>query len=238
MKPTLINHPLKRIQFNYHSEAALSEFETAFIDRYKKLHDELATIKNQLIGQQPAISLVSSELKKVASALEKLRSRVFHIERMLGLGETDTVVDVIYVFKPGDLQALVDEFQSLRAGYWNIMTPMHQQFHDIYDRFIGFDDKVEEFEHEYSRPLFRNVDRTEIDISCFDKDMNEFRLAWTAVAHLQEDCLDEYSEWGKNHSLMVNEWDTLFERIKILYRHISTVRKFSTGSSGIGFGLN
>jgi hypothetical protein len=46
MKPTIISHPLKRIHFNYNSEAALSDFETAFINRYKQLHDELASIKS------------------------------------------------------------------------------------------------------------------------------------------------------------------------------------------------
>ena len=238
MKPTLIHHPLKRIHFNYHSEAALSEFEKAFIDRYKQLHDELAAIKSQLMQQQPEIRKVSDELKLVAVSLQKLQTRVNNIERLLGLGNSNAFVDVMYVFKPGDLQNLVDEFQSLRSEYWNIMTPMHQQFHGIYERFIGFDDKVELFEKEYSRPLLHNFQNMEIDARCFDKDMNEFRAEWSSVAHLQEECLDEYSEWGKNHASMVGDWDVLFERIKILYRHISSIKNFTVGNSDHEFGLN
>ncbi len=238
MKPTLIHHPLKRIHFNYHSEAALSEFEKAFIDRYKQLHDELAAIKSQLMQQQPEIRKVSDELKQVAASLKKLQTRINNIERLLGLGNSDTFVDVMYVFKPGDLQNLVDEFQSVRSEYWSIMTPMHQQFHIIYERFIGFDDKVELFEKEYSRPLLNNFQSTEIDVRCFDKDMNEFRAEWSAVAHLQEECLDEYSEWGKNHAAMVSDWDALFERIKILYSHLSSIKNFTAGNTGHEFGLN
>jgi hypothetical protein len=238
MKPTLIHHPLKRIRFNYMSEAALSDFETAFIDRYKQLHDELAEVKSQLLQQQPGIKKVAADLKQVICALDKLRKRIVNIERMLGIGPTDTIVNLVYVFKPGDLQTLVDEFQAIRNDYWDIMTPMHQQFHIIYERFIGFDDKVELFEKEYSQPLFRNFDKMEIDISCFDSDMNEFRLEWTAVAHLQEECLDEYSEWGKNHSTMVGNWDGLFDRIKTLYRHITSLRNFTAGNAEHEFGLN
>jgi hypothetical protein len=238
MKPTLIHHPLKRIHFNYHSEAALSEFEKAFIDRYKQLHDELAAIKQQLMQQQPEIKKVSDELSLVAVSLQKLQTRVNNIERMLGLGKSDAFVDVMYVFKPGDLQNLVDDFQSIRSEYWNIMTSMHQQFHVIYERFIGFDDKVELFEQEYSRPLLHNFQSMEIDARCFDKDMNEFRAEWSAVAHLQEECLEEYSDWGKNHAAMVSDWDVLFERIKILYRHISSIKNFTAGNTGHEFGLN
>lgn len=238
MKPTLIHHPLKRIHFNYHSEAALSEFETAFIDRYKRLHDELASIKTQLIGQQPDILKVVKELELVAAVLAKLKAKVANVERLLGLGTSTTIVDILYVFKPGDLQNLVDRFQEIRSEYWDNMTPMHQQFHAIYERFIGFDDKVEEFEKEYSRPLFRNFKNMEIDICCFDKDMNEFRMEWSAVAELQEECLDQYSAWGKNHAAMVGEWDALFERIKVIYRHITSIRNFTAGNTEHEFGLN
>jgi hypothetical protein len=238
MKPTIISHPLKRIHFNYNSEAALSDFETAFIDRYKQLHDELATIKSQLLKLGPDIKKVMAELKQVTMALEKLRTVIVRAERMFGLGPADEMVSCVYNIKSGEIQKVLDELQIIRSNYWDIMVPMHRLFNSIFERFTAFDDAVEQFEKEYSTPLFHNFDNMAIDILSFDRDMNEFRVAWMGVAHLQDECLDEYSEWVKNQTVLVNDSDTLYNRIKKIFQHINTIQKFNPGNGNREFGLN
>lgn len=237
MKPTIIPHPLKRIHFNYNSEAALSEFETAFIDRYKQLHDELATIKSQLLQLGPDIKKVMVELKQVTTALDKLRTVILRAERMFGLGPANEIVSCTYNIKAGEIQKVLDELQEIRSNYWEIMVPMHKLFNSIFERFTAFDDAVEQFEKEYSAPLFLNFESMAIDIRCFDNDMNEFRMAWMGVAHLQDECLDEYSEWVKKQTVLVNDSDTLYERIKKIFKHINTIQKFNPGKEN-EFGLN
>ena len=238
MKPTIISHPLKRIHFNYNSEAALSDFETAFIDRYKQLHDELATIKSQLLKLGPDIKKVMAELKQVTIALEKLRTVIVRAERMFGLGPADEMVSCVYNIKSGEIQKVLDELQIIRSNYWDIMVPMHRLFNSIFERFTAFDDAVEQFEKEYSTPLFHNFENMAIDILSFDRDMNEFRVAWMGVAHLQDECLDEYSEWVKNQTVLVNDSDTLYNRIKKIFQHINTIQKFNPGNGNHEFGLN
>ena len=209
MKPNLIHHPLKRIHFTYHSEAALSDFETAFIDRYKHLHDELATIKSQLLQLAPCIKKVLAELSNVTTGLEKLWTVIMRTEQMFGLCPSDEIVPGVYSIKSGEIQKALDEFQGIRSDYWDIMVPMHKQFNIIYERFTAFDDAVEQFEKEYSSPLFHNSENMEIDIHCFDKDMNEFRVEWVSVAHLQDECLDEFSAWAKKQTSMVRDSDEI-----------------------------
>lgn len=238
MKPTIIPHPLKRIHFNYNSEAGLSDFETVFIDRYKQLHDELATIKSQLLQLGPDIKKVMLELKQVTGALEKLRTIIIRTERMFGLGPADEIISYVYNIKSGEIQKVLDELQVIRSNYWDIMVPMHRLFNSIFERFTAFDDAVEQFEKEYSAPLFHNYESMAIDILSFDKDMNEFRVAWMGVAHLQDECLDEYSEWVKNQTVLVSDSDVLYERIKKIFRHINTIQKFNTGNKENEFGLN
>ena len=238
MKPNLIPHPLKRIHFNYNSEAALSDFETAFIDRYKQLHDELATIKKQLLQLGPGIKKVRTELKQVITFLEKLRTIIIRTEQMLGLGPAEEIVAGVYRIKSGEIQKALDEFQGIRSNYWDIMVPMHKQFISIFERFTAFDDAVEQFEKEYSDPLFHNSENMEIDTRCFDKDMNEFRVAWVGVAHLQDECLDEFSEWAKKQTTLVSDSDALYERIKKIFQHINAIQNLRGGNKNSEFGLN
>ena len=238
MKPTIIPHPLKRIHFKYNSEAALSDFETAFIDRYKQLHDELATIKKQLVQLGPDIKKVMTELKQVTTFLEKLRTIIVRTERMFGLCPSNEIVPGVYSIKSGEIQKALDEFQAIRSAYWDIMVPMHKQFISIFERFTAFDDAVEQFEKEYSDPLFHNSEYMEIDIRCFDKDMNEFRVEWVGVAHLQDECLDEFSEWAKKQTTLVSDSDALYDRIKKIFQHINNIKNFNAGNKENEFGLN
>ncbi|MGZ8558768.1 MAG: hypothetical protein ACXWWC_10560 [Chitinophagaceae bacterium] len=238
MKPSVILHPLKRIHFNYISEAALSDFETAFIERYKQLHDELAAIKSQLLQLAPGIKNVMAELEQATTGLEKLRTIIIRTEQMLGLGPADEIVPGVYNIKPGEIQKALDEFQGIRSDYWDIMVPMHQQFNFIYERFAAFDEAVEEFEKEYSGPLFQNSENMQIDIRSFDIDMNEFRGAWVGVAHLQDECLDEFSEWAKKQTTLVCDSDALYDRIKNIFQHLNAIQNFNGGNKNNEFGLN
>ncbi len=238
MKPTVIPHPLKRIHFKYHSEAALSDFEKAFIDRYRQLHDELASIKNQLLYLAPDIIRVDSELTVVSSAFEKLRTLILRTERMFGMGPADETVPGVYSIKSGEIQSALDEFQAVRSGYWDLMVPMHKKFNSVYEQFAAFDDKVEHFEKVFSAPLFRNQAHMEIDTLCFDNDMNQFRVEWVGVAHLQDECLDDFSEWAKKQTALVSNSDALFVRIKKLFHYIDTIQKLGDGNKENEFGLN
>lgn len=238
MKPTIIPHPLKRIQFNYNSEAALNDFEKAFINRYKLLHDELAAIKTQLLQLDPAIAKVLSRLKSLRKIFDKLNDKVAQTASMLGIVPSGDGQANEFRIKPGEIQSLLNEFQSLRMEYWQIMVPMHKQFNTVYTRFTAFDDTVELFEKEFSKPLFRNSETTEIDICCFDKDMNEFRNEWMVIAHMQEACLDDYNEWAKHQTSLVNDSDALYDRIKKLFQYISDIQNYSKGKEGNEFGLN
>lgn len=238
MKPTLIPHPLKRIHFNYNSEAALSDFEKTFIEKYKQLHDELAAIKNQLLQLDPLIEIVLNRLKKVRKAFDKLNSKITRAELILGIGTADDIIPNEFRVRPGEIQNMLDEFQSLRKDYWHIMVPMHKHFNTVYKRFIAFDDIVEIFEKEFSQPLFRNFETMEIDVYCFDKDMNEFRDEWMVIANLQDTCLDKYNEWAKHQTALVNDSDVLYDRIKKLFQYISDMQNYSAGNEGNGLGLN
>lgn len=237
MKPTLIPHPLKRINFNYNSEAALSDFETSFIDQYKQLHDELAAIKTQLLQLEPAIKKVFTGLKKVRKAFDKLNNKITRTEQMMGILAVDDIVSGECRVRPGEIQNILDEFQCLRKDYWEIMVPMHKFFTSVIERFTAFADTVEQFEKEFSQHLFRNFESMEIDICCFDKDMNEFRAEWMAIANLQDNCLDEYTEWAKYQATLVNDSDLLYDRIKKLFQYISSIQNYNR-NNGNGFGLN
>jgi hypothetical protein len=236
MKPTVIPHPLKKIHFNYNSEAALSDFEKAFIDRYKQLHDELATIKTQLGQLDPAIENVFIQLRDLRKVFDKLNDKVTRTALMLGIGRADDIVSNEFRIRPGEIQNILDEFQSLRKDYWQIMVPMHKQFNTVYNRFTTFDDAVELFEKEFSKPLFSNFETMEIDICCFDKDMSEFRDEWMVIANMQETCLDKYAEWAKYQTALVNDSDVLYVRIKKLFQYISNLQ--NTGNEENEFGLN
>ena len=238
MKPILIPHPLKRIHLNYNSEAALNNFETTFIDRYRHLHDELATIKNELLQLGPGIDIVMTELKNVRQAFDKLHGKISCTELMFGLNQDEPIAAGEYTIKPGEINEVLNEFQTIRLQYWSIMVPMHKLFNSVCKRFSDFDGKVEQFEKEYSEPFFRNVVRMEIDKSSFDKDMNEFRIEWMAIASLQDNCLDEYTEWARLQTALVNDSDALYGRIKNLFQHINTLQNFEAGNKEAEFGLN
>lgn len=238
MKPNLIPHTLKRIHFNYNSEAALSDFETAFIDQYKQLHDDLAIIKAQLLLLEPSIKRVLAELNKLRKAFEKLNEKIIRTELILGIGAADEILHGEYRVRPGEIQIKLDQFQCLRKDYWEIMVPMHNHFNLIYKRFTEFDDKVEQFEKDYSQPLFRNYETMEIDICCFDADMNEFREEWMTIANLQDLCLDEYNEWAKHQTDLMNDSDPLYDRIKKLFQHISNIQNLNAGNKENKAGLN
>lgn len=238
MKPILIPHPLKRIHLNYNSEAALNNFETTFIDRYRQLHDELATIKNELLQLGPGIDIVMSELTNVRQAFDKLHSKISSTELVFGVNHGEPIAAGEYSIRPGEINEVLNEFQSVRLQYWSIMVPMHKLFNSVCKRFSTFDATVEQFEKEYAEPLFRNVGRMEIDRSSFDKDMNEFRIEWMAIASLQDNCLDEYTEWARLQTSLVNDSDALYGRIKNLFQHINTVQNFEAGNKEAEFGLN
>ncbi len=181
MKPSLINHPLKRIHFNYNAEAALSDFETIFTERYKHLQDELATIKAQLLQLKPVIKSVLTPLQEVRQAFDKLNDKITRTALVLGIGFGDDIAPTRYKVRPGEIQHMLDEFHSLRKNYWLIMEPMHHLFTRAYERFADFDDTVELFEKEFSEALLYNFENMDIDSSCFDNDMNKFREEWTAL---------------------------------------------------------
>ena len=54
---------------------------------------------------------------------------------------------------------------------------------------------------------------------------------------MQDECLDEYSEWVKKQTGLVSDSDALYDRIKKLFRHINTIQNY-TGNKENGFGLN
>lgn len=224
MKPTVILHPLKRIHFSYKSEATLSQFETIFIERYKDLHDKLATIKSQLLQLVPVIEIVATEFKNVKKVFDRLRDKIIRTECLVGIGAGNEVTPGPFSIRPEEITRVLNEFQDVRSSYWSIMLPMHNQFNVVYKRFTDFDDRVELFEREFSEPLFRNFEVMEIDTRCFDKDMNEFRSEWMAIANLQETCLDEYTEWAKRQTALVNDSSLLYKRIKKLYQHLSKTK--------------
>lgn len=238
MKPTIILHPLKRIHFSYKSEATLSQFETIFIERYKDLHDELAIIKNQLLQLGPVIEIVATEFKNVKKAFDKLREKIIRTECMIGIETGNEVTPAPFNIRPEEINKVLNEFQDIRSSYWSIMLPMHNQFNVVYKRFTDFDDKVELFEKEFSEPLFRNFEIMEIDIRCFDKDMNEFRAEWMAIANLQETCLDEYTEWAKHQTTLVNDSSVLYDRIKKLYQGLNKMEGHSMSDATNRPGLN
>jgi hypothetical protein len=219
MRPILIHHPLKRIQFSYHSEAGLNHFESAFIDRYKLLHDELAGIKNQILELKPGIDIVVAEFNTVRVAFETLHQKIGFAEHMFGLCElTETTTECS--LKPGEITHVLNEFQQIRQQYWSIMVPMHNLFNSVCERFSAFDEAVEKFEKEFAEPMFHNYSIMEIDSRSFRKDMNEFRIEWMAIASLQDHCVDEYSEWAKQQLALVKDSDELYGRIKRLFRHM------------------
>lgn len=238
MKPTLIPHPLKRIRFNYKYETALSDFERAFIERYKQLHDELAMIKDELLQLGPNIRKVMSELKLVRKSFDTLHEKIRLTEQMLGLSPALDIPKGEFRVKPGEINKVLNEFQSIRQDYWAIMVPMHNRFNAVYIRFTAFDDTVERFEKEYSQPLLSNPENMEIDTRCFDNDMNEFRRQWMAITDLQESCLDEYADWVKDQTALVNASTALYDRIKKLFQYISNIQKYNSTHRENDFGLN
>jgi len=238
MKPILIAHPLKRIQLDYHSETALSNFESTFIDRYKQLHDELAAIKNELLQLGPGIDIVMTELNNVRLAFDKLQTKISSTELLFGINQQDELAPGEYTIRPGEINEVLNEFQSVRLQYWGIMVPMHKLFNSVCKKFSAFDITVEVFEKEYAEPYFRNVGKMEIDRRSFDKDMNEFRIEWMAIASLQDTCLDEYTEWARLQTALVNDSDALYARIKNLFQHISASQSFKAGSKENEFDLN
>ncbi len=238
MKPTLIPHPLKRIRFNYNSEAELSDFERAFIDRYKQLHDELALIKEELLQLGPNIRKVYNELKHVRKSFTQLYEKIKLTEQMLGLSPAIDIANGEFRVKPGEINKVLTAFQAIRQEYWNIMVPMHNHFNAVYIQFTAFDDAVERFEKEYSQPLFSNSENMQIDTGCFDKDMNEFRRQWMAITDLQETCLDEYADWVKEQTTLVNDSAALYDRIKKLFQYIGDIQKYNATHGEKDFGLN
>jgi hypothetical protein len=238
MKPTLIPHPLKRIRFHYNSHAALSDFEQEFIKRYKLLHDELAMIKDELLYLGPNIRKVMKEVKMVRRSFDKLHDKIRLTEQMLGLSPAIDIPNGEFRVKPGEINQVLNEFQATRQDYWNIMVPMHNHFNDIYIRFTAFDDTVERFEKEYTQPLLNNPGEMQIDTHCFDNDMTEFRQQWMAITDLQESCLDEYAEWVKDQTRLVNDSSDLYERIKKLFQYMSDIQNYNSGHPENDFGLN
>lgn len=238
MKPTIIPHPLKKICFNYNSDAALSDFEKKFIEKYKQLHDELATIKISLLQLGPDIEMVLAGLKEVRKAFNKLDDKITRTELLLGICADDDIIPGEYVVRPGEIQNILDDFQSIRKDYWLIMVPMHNLFNAVYKRFIAFDDTVEQFEKKFSQPLLRNAESMEIDSRCFDQDMDEFRDAWMSITGLQDACLEEYNKWAKRQTVLVNDSDTLYERIKLLFHYISDMQNCDTDNTENQYGLN
>lgn len=238
MKPTIIPHPLKRIHFNYKYASALSDFERAFIERYKQLHDELSVIKEELLLLKPGIRQVSFELKLVRHAFEKLYDKIRQAEQMLGLSQTSKISKTGLRVRPGEINDVLNEFQAIRHEYWSVMVPMHNHFNAVYLRFTAFDEAVERFEKEFSQPLLSNSDNMEIDSRCFDNDMNEFRKQWMAIADLQDSCVDEYADWAKDQSSLVNDSGALYDRIKKLFLYISNIQNFTATHRHNDFGLN
>jgi uncharacterized protein YhfF len=223
MKPILIHHPLKRIQFSSHSEAQFSHFETTFIEHYKHLHDELSCIKNELLELKPGIDIVMSEFKFVKAAFDQLQEKITCAEVLFGIDQETEAPAEDYSIKPGEINKVLKEFQSVRHQYWSMMVPMHKQFNAVCEKFSAFDDAVEKFEKEFAGPLMRNFAIMEIDSRSFKKDMNEFRIEWMAIAGLHDTCLDEYSEWAKLQIELVKDSDVLYCRIKKLFRHIYNI---------------
>lgn len=223
MKPILIHHPLKRIQFSSHSETALSHFETDFIEHYKQLHDELSCIKNELLELKPGIDIVMSEFKIVKAAFDQLHGKIACAEVLFGIAKQTEAMPEDCSIKPGEINKVLNEFQFVRQQYWSIMVPMHKQFNDLCDKFSAFDDAVEKFEKEFSEPLMRNFAIMEIDSRSFKKDMNEFRIEWMAIASLHDTCLDEYAEWARLQLELVKDSDLLYGRIKKLFRYIYNI---------------
>jgi hypothetical protein len=238
MKPTIIPHPLKRICFNYNSDAALSNFEKKFIEKYKQLHDELADIKASLLELGPDIEMVLTGLKDVRKAFDKLDDKITRTELLLGISADDDMSPGEYIVRPGEIQNILDEFQSIRKDYWLIMVPMHNLFNDVYKRFIAFDDTVEQFEKKFSQPLSRNAETMEIDSRSFDQDMDEFRDAWMSITGLQDACLEQYNKWARRQTVLVNDSDALYERIKILFHYISEAQNCEADSMETRYGLN
>lgn len=223
MKPILIHHPLKRIQLSSYSEATFNHFETAFIEHYKQLHDELSSIKNELLELKPGVDIVMSELKVVRTAFDQLQEKITSAEVLFGIGQEIETTEAGYSIKPGELNKVLNEFQSARQQYWSIMVPMHKLFSAVSEKFAAFDDAVEKFEKEFSEPLLRNFAIMEIDSRSFKRDMNAFRFEWMAIACLHDTCLDEYAEWAKQQIELVKDSDVLYCRIKKLFRHIYNI---------------
>lgn len=223
MKPILIHHPLKRIQFSSHSETTFSQTEAVFIEQYKHLHDELSSIKNELLELKPGIDIVMTELKTVRAAFDCLHEKISNAEVLFGIDGEKVIPGEGYSIKPGEINKVLNDFQTVRHQYWGIMVPLHKQFNDVCEKFSGFDDAVEKFEKEFAEPLLRNLSIVEIDTRSFKKDMNEFRIEWMAIASLHDTCLDEYAEWAKLQIELVKDSDVLYCRIKKLFRHIYNI---------------
>lgn len=238
MKPTMVNHELRVIHFNYKSDSPLTEFESNAVVEYLKMHNELASfynrhkkIKETYYKLQPIVITLEDELASIESEVKRWGSIAGYIDES---EESREFLKDSENFKPliqrclehqDKMELYFEDFNKLGAEYrkWDVESEKMEE-------------KINWYEEKYYNPIFEDYQNMEIDWVTFEEDLQEFYKVYDDLFRkINNEFVKIYNDHANRIKSYIGNIDVIFSRIELIQRYLN---KLSAETDLGGFGVN
>ena len=238
MKPTVINHELRTIHFQYNSDKPLSDFETRAVLEYVKMHNTLSDLQKRHSKINGTLFQLDSNLKAVEEELNLLEEAVRKCGPLAGytneecekMGITEGSIDVNTVIEKAichqkKMDICFEETHKFRAEMktWEANS----------DKFA---DEVDAYDKNYFSPIIQNYKEMEIYSCSLDEDMQGFYQIYDDLfLNTKKQFVKTWNEYGKRFNIYLEKVREVFNRTdKMGQKANELINKKKMG----GFGIN
>lgn len=224
MKPTMVNHELRVIRFEYKSDAPLSELESSAVMEYINMHNDLAAVykkqkmMEKMFGEiQPEISFFEEELDWIEQGVKSWGTIA---------GYTNEECES-------------EEYKSGTSDFTQLFTRclthqdkreiFYEKLNKVFDEFKRWDEdtdklaeKIDWFEDTYHDPIFKDNEHMEIDWLTLENDLQEFYTMYDdLIRKIYPNFIKYFNQNAERLKAYAQKSDVVYSRIELIQRHLN-----------------
>jgi|GEM_PF-6548219 len=230
MKPTLVNHELRVIHFEYKSDSPLSELESSAVMEYLKMHNDLSALykmqkrMEEMFGEiQPEISFFEDELDWIEQGVKSWGTIAGYTKEESESEEyKDQTSDFVKLFT----RSLTH--QDKRDIFYEKLNKLFDEL----KKWDEYTDKMQEkndwFEATYHNPIFKDAEKMEIDWITFDNDLQGFYTVYDElIRKIYPGFIKYFNQNCERLRTYAQKSDIVYSRLESIQRHLNKLNNES-----------
>ncbi|MBK7378083.1 MAG: hypothetical protein IPJ03_03610 [Ignavibacteriales bacterium] len=224
MKPTMVNHELRVIHFEYKSDASLSELESSAVMEYLKMHNDLAALYKMQKRMEEMFSEIQPEISIFEDELDWIEQGVKSWGTIAGYSMEECESEE-YKNGTSDFPQLFTRcltHQDKREIFYEKLNKLFDEFKKWDEDTDKMEEKIDWFEATYHDPIFKDYEKMEIDWYTFDNDLQEFyKMYDDLIRKIHPDFIKYFNRNGERLKSYAQKSDVVYSRLELIQRHLN-----------------